>query len=657
MAKILRIVLVGALTAALVVAFLQLRNTSVETVIFEDISAGSGIEYRGITHGAAWGDFDGDGLPDLYVTNHLNNAKLYRNLGQGRFSDVTEQFLSSQDLGGDKHGAAWADYDNDGRLDLVQLMGAGRGVGEEPKRLLKNTGAKFENVANALGVSNPYGRTRMPLWFDFNRDGLLDLFQGAEKRFDGRTPPFMFVQEAGKFHETQALKFTEQSVPFCIAADLNGDNLPELVCRVAGGKRTSTVIDMAKQLPHELAGLLPPTAFQDMAAADFDNDGAIDLYLARKNPPGKVALARPAANELIADVHIDHTNLDKPAGFTFTSSGNLTVKVASAWPADAVSPARVHLGKQGAHPSDLTFTLSSEGGDLAGIASNGSNKEPGVYIGKIGSNKWEVRIDAPREHLVNDRSNYQETALKITGTQPIDNVEALGETVTAEEAPGRLFMNRDGKLVEESDKRGVNKRSVAAMNVVAGDFNNDMYVDLFVLASGDVGKQENLLLLNRGDGRFNVVRAGGGAGGSLVGVGDSVTTADYDGDGYLDLLTTTGGSMGRSLGLPSENGGYQLYHNIGKGNHWIEIDLEGTTSNRDGIGAVVRITAGGVNQVRVQDGGVHERGQNHARLHFGLAKHTRVDKIAVHWPSGAVQVLRDIPADQVLRIKESLPPT
>jgi hypothetical protein len=214
-------------------------------------------------------------------------------------------------------------------------------------------------------------------------------------------------------------------------------------------------------------------------------------------------------------------------------------------------------------------------------------------------------------------------------------------------------MNRDGKFVEESDKRGVNKRVVAGMNVVAGDFDNDGHVDLFVLASGDVGQQENLLLLNVGTGHFRTVKGAGGAAGSMAGVGDSVTVADIDGDGFLDLLVANGGSMGRSLGLPSEGGGYQLFRNVGNnGNHWLMIDLEGTRSNRDAIGAVVRVTAGGATQIRVQDGGVHHRGQNHARLHFGLAKTTKVDKVTVHWPSGAVQELRDVKADQILKVSE-----
>lgn len=648
MPKTLRYFILIVIIIALVIGVAFLRHTEVNTIIFEDITSNSGITYIGMTHGAAWGDFNSDGLPDLYVTNHLRGAKLFRNLGQGRFSDVTDTLFAPTDLSGDKHGAAWADFDNDGRPDLVQLTGAGRGVGSEPKRLFLNRGKKFEDVAETAGVVNPFGRTRMPLWHDFNRDGQLDLFQGAEMRFDKLEPPFVFLQQGGKFSaSTDALKFATRSPMFCITTSLNNDNHPNVVCKVSGGKTTSQIFDTST-LPARELDLLPKTAFEDIAAGDFDNDGFIDLYLARKNPPGSVAFGRPGSNEVIADVQSDQANVDKPIGFTFRSTGQLTFRVAN----DALPVDHIYLGKQGTHPGNFAFTLSSKTPSVAGLTASQPGKQAGVFIGMTAPDQWEVRVTAPREMFKEDKSKHQQIAIKVTSTGAIADLAVIGDPPSVEEAPARLFMNRDGKLVEESDKRGINKRAIAGVNVVAGDFDNDMHLDLFVVASGEIGKQENLLLLNRGDGRFDVVRSAGGAAGGREGVGDSVTTADYDGDGFLDLLVATGGSMGRSLGLPSENGTYRLYHNVGNGNHWLELDLEGTASNRDGIGAIIRVTAGGVTQVRVQDGGIHERGQNHQRLHFGLAKHAQIDKISVYWPSGQVQELSGAKADQVLRIKE-----
>ena len=628
--------------------------------IFENITLTSGLDsYTGMTHGVAWGDYDADGLPDLYVTNHLNNAKLFRNLGKGRFADQSLAVFTERDLGGDKHGAAWADFDNDGQLDLVQLTGAGRGIGSEPKRLFLNRGGKFEDVAESLGVANIYGRTRMPLWVDLNGDGRLDLFQGAEARFDDRTPPLTFLWQDGRFAEAPGeLKFADKSVPFCILTELNQDSHPELVCRVEGEKRASQVLDIATLPAHDL-DLLPATAFEDIAAGDFDNDGAIDLFLARKNPPGKVAFGQLGSNELIADISIDKTNYGKPAGFEFRSSGQVGFRAAVAHPSDVLSVERIHIGLNDQHPSSLTFSVSPETAGISGIASYQPGMQAGIYIGFTAPDKWQVFISGAPELASGGSDNYQQIQVKITTSEPITNLEAIGnqnsqeKVKSQEEAPARLLMNQDGKLIEESEKRGVNDRLVAASNVVAGDFDNDMDLDLFVLVSGDISKQKNLLLLNDGKGYFNEVPAAGGAAGGLVGVGDSVTTADFDGDGFLDLLMSTGGSMGRSLGLPSEGGAYYLYRNISNSNHWLEIDLEGTASNRDGIGAIVRVTSGGVSQVRVQDGGIHHRGQNHQRLHFGLAKQMQADKIAVTWPNGTVQELNGVKADQVLRIKES----
>jgi hypothetical protein len=621
--------------------------------IFEDVTVSSGLaSLSGITYGAFWGDFDGDGLPDLYVTNHLNGAKLYRNLGKGRFADVTDQWFAPADLLGDKHGAAWGDFDNDGRLDLVQLTGAERGVGTEAKRLFINRGGRFENIAEAAGVANPFGRTRMPLWFDFDNDGRLDLFEGAEVRFDDRAPPFVFLQKDGKFEAANEIApFASRSVPFCIVTDLTSDGSPQLVCRVAQSNRTAQVFS-TKQLPFKELPLLPVTAFEDIAAGDFDNDGFIDVYLARKNPAPPVSIARPSVNEIITDVVIDQKIAGKQLGFSFRSPGEIKFRVAPESPGNPLTPAGVHIGSLGSQPSELSFALSPDTAGVGGLPSFQQGESSGVYIGFTPPDQWQVLFSISRDALAADRK-WHETAVRVTSSEPVSDLKTIGESDSPEEAPGRLFMNRDGKLVEESEKRGINARAISAVNVVAGDFNNDMYLDLFVVASGDVGKQENLLLINRGDGHFTVMPGAGGAGGPRMGVGDSVTTADFDGDGFLDILITTGGSMGRSLGLPSEAGSYHLYHNVGNGNHWLEIDLEGTKSNRDGIGARVQLTAGGVTQVRIQDGGVHYRGQNHSRIHFGLAKNTRADKITIRWPSGTVQELTDVQADRLIRVRET----
>lgn len=617
--------------------------------VFEDITAQSGLgDYEGMTHGAAWGDYDSDGQPDLYVTNHLKQAVLFRNLGGGRFANVTADVMNPNDLGGDKHGAAWADFNNDGRLDLVQLTGAIQGVGVEPKRLFVNKGGKLVERAALLGVDNPPGRTRMPLWLDIDLDGKLDLFQGAEARFDDQTPPFLFAQQDGRFADaTSRLKPDSRSAPFCVLTALNDDRHPEVVCRLMGKGRPVQVFD-TRTAPARTLDLLPNVAFEDIVAGDFDNDGAIDLFMARKNPGGRVALARGGENELTAQIELTPQNIKDPTAFRFRTHGALKVSLAGQHTGDLVA-ADVKIGEQAVTPASLVFELAADA--ARGLPHPPGGDRPGVLIGSPEPEHWQIEFHA-RPELFGAKTKPRYLTIRIHSTAPIEDVEALADGAKDETAPARLFMNRGGKLVEDGEKRGVNAVPMAAMNAVAGDFDNDMDLDIFVLGSGNAGKTANLLLLNTGGGEFEVVRHAGGASGWLVGVGDSVTTADIDGDGFLDILTASGGSMGRSLGLPSDNGRYQLFRNVGNGNHWIMVDLEGTATNRDGIGAIVRVTAGGVTQVRVQDGGVHHRSQNHSRLHFGLAKNAQIEKITVQWPSGVAQELLAIKPNQVLRIKE-----
>jgi hypothetical protein len=141
-----------------------------------------------------------------------------------------------------------------------------------------------------------------------------------------------------------------------------------------------------------------------------------------------------------------------------------------------------------------------------------------------------------------------------------------------------------------------------------------------------------------------------GASGSLLGRGDSVAVADYDRDGFLDLFVTNGYAA-----PPFNDGPHQLFHNVGNTNHWLELDLVGTTSNHEAIGSTALVTAGGLTQMREAGGGTHYMAQNFGRLHFGLAGASKVDHIEVIWPDGTHQTLDDVEADQVLTVRQTAP--
>lgn len=154
------------------------------------------------------------------------------------------------------------------------------------------------------------------------------------------------------------------------------------------------------------------------------------------------------------------------------------------------------------------------------------------------------------------------------------------------------------------------------------------------------GREPSCLLLNNHDGTF---REGTGAA-SITDVydGRAIGVADVDGDGALDLLVA---DQGQPL-LLYRNGGTPSHH-------WIAFRLIGRRSNRDGVGASLVVRAGGLVQAREATGGQGGySSQGDARVHIGLATATRVDEVTIRWPSGAVQVLRDLPADQVVTVEE-----
>ena len=132
--------------------------------------------------------------------------------------------------------------------------------------------------------------------------------------------------------------------------------------------------------------------------------------------------------------------------------------------------------------------------------------------------------------------------------------------------------------------------------------------------------------------------------------------ADFDNDGALDIITNT--NPGDS-GDPSKARPALLRNNIGSRRNWLAVELEGTQSNRDAVGAMVTIETGGEKQLRLLSAGSGFASQNSARLYFGLNDKTTIDALTVRWPSGRVERFekvgdKTIVARQLVRIKEGV---
>jgi hypothetical protein len=184
------------------------------------------------------------------------------------------------------------------------------------------------------------------------------------------------------------------------------------------------------------------------------------------------------------------------------------------------------------------------------------------------------------------------------------------------------------------------------------DYDNDGLLDL-AIANGHVldnadyfspnakYAQRNLLFHNEGAGRLKEVSRTSGPGFAVERVHRGLAAGDFDNDGDLDLLVT---SNGQTVDLLRNDGGNR--------DNALLVRLVGKKSNRDGIGARLRVTAGGKTQVREVKAGSSYLSQNDLRAHVGVGRETIIDRVEIRWPGGGTEVLRNLPVNNILTIVE-----
>lgn len=646
------------------------------TNTFNEVAEAAGIQWSGQNgndaFSVAWVDFNSDGLSDLWVSPHgyrtnpiSRRPRLYLNQGGGSFRNITDAVWPAG-LEFDTHGSAWADFDNDGDPDLLVAVGSELGLGTGGNLLLLNSGGKLILQNNARGLRYELGRGRSPLWFDENEDGLLDVFLFTSKRPDGQAPPAVFRQNAsGQFNEVTAAVGVNLNRPARSAqlVDLTGDGKLDISVQGTYAYPLKTY-DPTPSTFKVLTGIVPllqdypavdtkdfeeTKAPRDAAIADFNGDQHADIFLPRALATRTQASLFIASDRRSAEAFFV-LNAKGEQGITFKTKGNFSVDFLDRNPP---TPDQIFIGASGKHPTESFFDLSASDPDNIGLASHTPGVDTGVYIGYSPSTQtWKA---------VYSSSRANQRGLLIRSQSSVSNVQTLGFT----SPPLRKSALSPKLLVyDPATKRYVDRTVAAGLNApilgqyaVAGDFDNDMDIDLFVSCSHAMGDVRDVFYRNRGDGTFTADASAIGPPNGAVSphftdfsLGPKVATADYNNDGFLDIFTTNTvytATQKTYQGTPP-----QLWRNTGNANHWLEVTLRGTKSNRDGIGAQILATTGSKTQLREQGGGMHQYAQNQQRVHFGLGDRTKVDRLEIHWPSGTVQVLNNVGADQVLKVVE-----
>jgi len=520
---------------------------------FVDVTESAGIQFQHnsgayggkllpetLGSGCAFLDYDADGWQDILLINGMDwpghkrqhsTLRLYKNNRNGTFTDMTKAAGLDVEMYG--MGVAVGDYNNDGFPDIFITC-----VGQN--RLFRNTGkGTFVDVTRVSGLGARQAFSTSALWFDYDRDGLLDLFICNYVRWSPEHDVFCSLDGKHKSYCTpEAYRGNT-----CWLFHNRGDGTFEDVTATSGIFDSSS-----KSL--------------GVAMLDYDQDGWPDLLVANDTQPNK--LYKNLRNGRFKDVAVE-------AGLAFSTEGK----------------ARAGMGV-----------------DVADFENSGN---PGIAITNF-DNEMIGLYRAVRP------GTYDDISIAAGVGLPSKNTLGFGCAFLDVDLDGALDLLIANGHIEETVRN----------------------------IHGNVGyAQAPQLFLNEGGGKFRDVAADVDAGFSQPKVGRGLAYGDFDRDGNLDILLTT------------NNGPAYLYRNENVvGNHSIRFHLVGTKSNRDAIGALVRMSGNGQTQSRVVKGGSSYLSQSELPVTFGLGKHAAIERVQIEWPSGAKEEFKNLDAGRSYQIAE-----
>jgi enediyne biosynthesis protein E4 len=489
-------------------------------------------------------------------------------------------------------GVAWLDYDNDGFLDLFFANGANLSAGKPSpgNALLRNTGkGTFVDVTQSAGLKGDGGFSAGVAVGDYDNDGFLDLYVTG---YGANT----------LYHNNGNGTFTDVTAK----------------AGVKGGGWSSS------------AGFF-----------DYDRDGDLDLYVVRYLDYDVKENVYCGYQKPGYRMYCDPRGFDGVPDLLYRNNG------------------------------DGTFTDVSK---KAGVA-NPAGKGLGVAFGDFDNDGWPdifVANDLVRNFLYRNNGDGTFTDLAYSagvGYDPNGNPRAgMGTEFADFDGDGRLdlfvtnfseelnalFRNRGDLTFEEvSEQAGLGSGFLPlGFGTKLFDFDNDGDVDIYVTNGHVVDNvqlynprlsymQTDLLYANDG-GHFRDVSAASGPAFQIKHVGRGAATGDFDNDGDLDIIVS---NCGQPPMLMRNDGGNK--------NHWIAIKARGRESNSFGVGARVKVEAGGRTRIKeIYSAGSYLSGSD-LRLYFGLGGERKIKQVEILWPSGKKQILNDVAADQVLSLDEA----